>query len=122
MAGDFLPPDPHAPGPPPPRPPAARSTFAPPQGEPARSPRKRDDRAFVGLALGSGALAVLFLTVGGLYFLTLPFSVAAWVLGARTKRLTPEHPQAQVTLLLGIVGTVLAVVAGGVYIALSPVD
>lgn len=122
MAGDFLPPDPHAPAPPARRPPAARPTFLPPNAEPVASARRRDDRAFIGLVLGSGALGVLVITLGGLGFLTLPFSVAAWVLGAKARRRAPDHPHARVAMLLGVVGTVLALVATGVYAAVSPVD
>lgn len=72
------------------------------------------------LALGAGALAVLVFTVGGLFFLTLPFSIAAWILGARLKEHVPQHPHAGVAVLLGIIGTVLGVVAGGLYIAIGP--
>ena len=55
---------------------------------------------------------------GLLFFLTLPASVVAWVLGNRAKRMATGHDQANVAVIIAIAGVVLGVIAGVVWIVL----
>ena len=53
-----------------------------------------------------------------LFFLTVPASIVAWVLGNRAKRLGSARDQANVAVIIAIVGVVLGVIAGAVWIVL----
>jgi hypothetical protein len=103
VAHDFLPPDPYAD--------PARA----PRPEPPRDPGSSEP-PIAALALGSAGLALLVLTTGSLFFLALPLSVAALVLGVRARRATPPPPRADVAVIIGAVGIVLGVIATVVWI------
>jgi hypothetical protein len=107
MSGEFLPPDPHA----------ERSATAPPAGfAPPLAPPTPPSagRANAALVAGTIGLALLGLTAGAFYLISLPVSVAAWILGVRAQRDGRDH--ADVAVLIGAVGTVLAVVSGVVWV------
>lgn len=74
------------------------------------------------LALGAGALGLLAFTAGMLFFLTLPASVAGWVMGSKAKAETSGRDQANVAVIIGIVGTVLGVVAAVIWIIVWSTD
>ncbi|HEX7299072.1 MAG TPA: hypothetical protein VF257_08690 [Solirubrobacteraceae bacterium] len=116
MPSDFLPPDPYAdhPGA---RRPSGPPTFAPPTAPPTS--RAQSNRAVMALALGSAGLGVLVFTAGALFVLTLPASVAAWVLGRQAKTLESKREQANVAVIIGIVGTVLGVIAAVAWILIA---
>lgn len=95
------------------------SGFAPPvaPGGAVASPATHTKgRATTALAFGAGALGVLAFTAGTLFFLTLPASVAGWILGAKAKGQTSGRDQAKVAVIIGIVGTVLGIVAAVTWI------
>ena len=117
MQPEFLPPDPYAPAPPAPQP-AARPVFLPPNATHSAPAQAQDNRAVASLIVGSGSLGLLFFSAGLLFFLTLPGSVVAWILGNRAKRLATGHDQANVAVIIAIVGVVLSVIAGVVWILL----
>jgi hypothetical protein len=114
---EFLPPDPHAPAPPAPQP-ASRPTFLPPNAGQSAPAQPQNNRAVASLIFGSGSLGLLFFSAGLLFFLTLPASIVAWVLGRRAKRLDTGRDQANVAVIIAIAGVVLGVIAGIVWIVL----
>jgi hypothetical protein len=114
---EFLPPDPYAKAPPPPQP-ASRPVFLPPNATLPASAQAQNNRAVVALIFGSGSLGLLVFSAGLLFFLTLPASIAGWILGHRAKRLETGRDQANVAVILGIVGVVLSVIAAVVWILL----
>ena len=115
---EFLPPDPHAEAPPAPQP-AARPVFLPPHASlPPAAQQAQNTKAVWALILGSGSLGVLAFSAGLLFFLTLPASIAGWVLGARAKRMQSGREQANVAVIIAIIGVVLSVVAAAVWITL----
>jgi hypothetical protein len=114
---EFLPPDPHAQAPPAP-PLAARPAFLPPNATHPAPAQAQNNRAVASLIFGSGSLGLLFFSAGLLFFLTLPGSIAAWILGSRAKRLGTERDQANVAVIIAIAGVVLGVIAGVVWIVL----
>ena len=114
---EFLPPDPHAPAPPAPLP-ASRPPFLPPNADQPVPAQPQNNRAVVSLIFGSGSLGLLFFSAGLLFFLTLPASIVAWVLGRRAKRLETGRDQANVAVIIAIAGVVLGVIAGIVWIVL----
>jgi hypothetical protein len=114
---EFLPPDPYAEAPPP-RQPASRPVFLPPNATLPASAQAQNNRAVVALIFGSGSLGLLVFSAGLLFFLTLPASIAGWILGHRAKRLETGRDQANVAVILGIVGVVLSVIAAVVWILL----
>ena len=73
---------------------------------------------------GSPALALLLLSLGSLFILTLPCSVAAWVLAVRARRQIDSgatkqgEGQATAALWLGRIGVIAGVAAMVVFIAL----
>jgi hypothetical protein len=97
VPSEFLPPDPYA---------------------DARGPKREGNRAVLALAAGAAALGLLALSTGALFFLTLPASIAAWVLGLRAKRTEGGSDQGNVAVIMGIVGVVLGVIAAVVWIAI----
>jgi hypothetical protein len=97
VPSDFLPPDPYAEGP---------------------TPKREGKPAVLALAAGAAALGLLALTTGALFFVTVPASIAAWVLGRRAKRMQGGSDQGNVAVIMGIVGTILGVAAGAVWIVI----
>jgi hypothetical protein len=114
---EFLPPDPHAEAPPAPQP-ASRPVFLPPNATLPPASQGQSNKAVVALIFGSGSLGLLAFSAGLLFFLTLPASIVGWVLGARAKRLQSGRDQANVAVIIAIIGVVLSVIAGAVWITL----
>ena len=114
---EFLPPDPHAEAPPAPQP-ASRPVFLPPNAAVAPSARAQSKNATWALIFGSGSLGLLVFSAGLLFFLTLPASIVGWVLGARAKRAPDGGEQANVAVIIAIIGVILGVIAAGIWIAL----
>jgi len=86
-------------------------------------PAADNGAARIAFGLGLGALGALVLTVGVLFLVTLPCSVLAWVHGVRGRRRADgreagRRAQAVAGLRLGIAGTLLALLAGAVWILL----
>jgi hypothetical protein len=117
---DFLPPDPHAEAPPAPQP-ASRPVFLPPNAGQQAAPQPQNSRAVAGMIVGSLSLGLLFFTGGVFFFVSLPASIVAWVLGHRAKRSDRGRDQANVAVIIGIVGVVLGVIAAIVWILLFTV-
>jgi hypothetical protein len=115
---DFLPPDPyeeHAPAPQP----AARPVFLPPNATiPPPGGQRQNGRATAALGLGAGGLGLLAFTAGMFFFLSIPASIAGWILGVQAKRRETGRDQANVAVIIGIVGVILGVIAGVVWIVL----
>jgi hypothetical protein len=112
---EFLPPDPYADATP-----SSQPGFLPPTaGQAAASPERQDSRAVWALIFGSGSLGLLVFSAGLLFFVTLPASIAGWVLGAKAKRMAEgRRDQANVAVIVAIVGCVLSVIAAAIWIAL----
>jgi hypothetical protein len=118
VAPEFLPPDPYAETQPAPQP-AAHPHFLPPNTPlPPVSGQRQNGRATAALALGAGGLGLLFFSAGMLFFLTIPASLAGWILGTQAKRRELGRDQANVAVVIGIVGVVLGVIAAVVWIVL----
>jgi hypothetical protein len=114
---EFLPPDPYAQAPPAPQP-ASRPVFLPPNAARPGPAQGQNNKAVVALIFGSGSLGLLAFSAGLLFFLTLPASIVGWVLGNRAKRMETGRDQANVAVIIAIVGLVLSVIAAGIWIAL----
>jgi hypothetical protein len=112
VQSEFLPPDPYAEAPP------SRPVFLPPDAAGAASAQAQSKKALWALIFGSGSLGVLVFSAGLLFFLTLPASIVGWVLGNRAKRASNGRDQANVAVIIAIVGLVLSVIAAGIWIAL----
>jgi hypothetical protein len=97
VPSEFLPPDPYA---------------------DARGPRRGSNPAVLALAAGAAALGLLTLSTGALFFVTLPASVAAWVLGQRARRMEGGSDQGNVAVIMGVVGTVAGLAAAVLWIAI----
>ena len=117
VQSEFLPPDPYADAPPAPQP-ASRPVFLPPDAAGAAGAQPQNNKAVWALIFGSGSLGLLVFSAGLLFFLTLPASIAGWILGNRAKRLEGGHDQANVAVTIAIVGVVLGVIAAAVWIVL----
>jgi hypothetical protein len=115
VPSEFLPPDPYADLPGPYRP-GGRPAFVPPNQPLPAAAKAQNNRALAALALGSAALGLLFFSAGALFLLTLPGSIAGWILGHQAKRRDAGREQANVAVIIGVVGTVLGVVAAVVWI------
>jgi hypothetical protein len=113
---EFLPPDPHAEAPP--APPASRPVFLPPNSALGAPAQPQNNRAVAALIFGSGSLGLLVFSAGLLFFLTIPGSIAGWILGNRAKRSETGRDQANVAVIIAIVGLVLGVIAAAVWILL----
>lgn len=120
MPSDFLPPDPYAEAPPAPQR-ASRPLFLPPTATLPAPAKGQNNRAVTSLIFGSGSLGLLFFSGGLLFFLTIPGSIAAWVLGHRARRLDAGRDQANVAVIIAIAGLGLGVIAGVVWILLITV-
>ena len=114
---EFLPPDPHAEATRAPQP-ASRPAFLPPNPTGAAPAQPHNNKAVWALIFGSSSLGLLVFSAGLLFFLTLPASIAGWVLGNRAKRASNGRDQANVAVIIAIVGLVLSVIAAGIWIAL----
>jgi hypothetical protein len=102
------------------------------QGRPAPQARPRFDAprrqsngtAVWALVLGCAGLTLLLLSFGTLFFITLPLSAGAWVLGQRARAAIAEgsattgEGQATAALWLGRAGVIAGVAAGVLFIAL----
>ena len=117
VQSEFLPPDPHAEAPPAPQP-ASRAVFLPPDPGGAGTAKPQNNKAVWALIFGSGSLGLLVFSAGLLFFLTLPASIAGWVLGSRAKRASNGRDQANVAVIIAIIGLILSVIAAGIWIAL----
>jgi hypothetical protein len=128
--------------PPPPQYPQAAAPYPPPQGQWApqgyyppqpgwqqQQPqgwyqpppsRPTNGAAVAALVLGISGIAVTFMFAGILFFVSIPCSIAAWVLGVKGKRAAAPDPiaephrpggrgMAQAGLICGIAGLVLAI-------------
>jgi hypothetical protein len=113
----------------PPEQPAETSAQAPASGPTfvrsgAGGTRERNATAVWALVLGVTALALLLLSFGSLFVLTLPCSVAAWVLAVRARKQLEGSPgqagagQAVAALWLGRIGVIAGVAAMVVFVAL----
>jgi len=112
VPSDFLPPDPYADAPQ-----SGPPGFVPPNAPP--TPARRDsNRAVVALGTGAASLGLLVFTAGMLFVVTLPASIVGWVLGKRAKQADPTSEQANVAVIMGIVGTILSAIATAVWIAI----
>jgi hypothetical protein len=105
VPSDFLPPDPYADSQP--------EGFLPPD---APAPRAGGNRAVLALAAGAAALGLLAFTAGMLFFVTLPASIVGWVLGNKAKQVGAHTDQANVAVIIGIVGTIAGVIATIVWV------
>ncbi len=114
---EFLPPDPYAEAPPPAQS-ASRPVFLPPNATHTAPAQAQNNRAVASLIFGSGSLGLLFFSAGVLFFLTLPGSIVAWILGNRAKHAGTARDQANVAVIIAIAGVVLGVIAGAVWIVL----
>jgi hypothetical protein len=112
VPSDFLPPDPYADAP------QERPAFAPPDAPSgaAGAGSAEANRAVLALAAGAAALGLLAFTAGMLFFVTLPASIAGWVLGNQAKRTGTHADQAHVAVIMGVVGTIAGVVATIVWV------
>jgi hypothetical protein len=108
VPSDFLPPDPYADAQQ-----EGRPVFGPPGGT---APEPDARRAVVALAAGAAALGLLVFTAGVLFFVTLPASIVGWVLGNKAKQLGARRDQANVAVIMGVVGTIGGVIATIVWI------
>ena len=117
VQSEFLPPDPYADAPAAPQP-ASRPVFLPPDGSGAAGAQPQNPKAVWALIFGSGSLGLLVFSAGLLFFLTLPGSIVGWILGNRAKRGSGGGEQANVAVIIAIVGLVLSVIAAGIWIAL----
>jgi hypothetical protein len=110
---------PYEPPAPPPEP--ARPTFTPPG---AAKRGERNGAAVWALVLGVVGLTLLVLSLGSLFMLTLPCSIAAWVLARRAHRQIEQgrtangEGQATAALWLGRIGVIAGVAAMVVFIVL----
>jgi hypothetical protein len=113
VPSDFLPPDPYADAPPD----SGHPVFVPPNAAPRGDPPERErNRAVGALAAGAAALGLLAFTAGMLFFVTLPASIAGWVLGSQARQAGVHTEQATVAVIIGIVGTVFGAIAAVVWI------
>jgi len=117
VPSEFLPPDPYADAPAA-RQPASRPAFLPPDGSGAAGAQSQNTRAVWALIFGSGSLGLLVFSAGLLFCLTLPASIVGWVLGNRAKRGSNGRDQANVAVIIAIIGLVLSVIAAAIWIAL----
>ena len=117
VQSEFLPPDRYADAPAAPQP-ASRPAFLPPDGSGAADGQPQNTKAVWALIFGSGSLGLLVFSAGLLFFLTLPASIVGWVLGNRAKRGSNGRDQANVAVIIAIIGLVLSVIAAAIWIAL----
>jgi hypothetical protein len=111
----------------PPQPARSAPPATPDPGVPAVArgelPASTNGLAVISLVLGLIGLALVLMSLGYLFFLSLPFSIAGWACGRAAKRraergLTRGQGAAQAGLWLGLIGLGLGVAAMIVWIAL----
>jgi hypothetical protein len=101
-------------------PPATGPTFV----RATPSPGERNGTAVWAIVLGISGLALLVLSLGTLFMLTLPCSIAAWVLAGRARKRIESgttrrgEGQATAALWLGRIGVIAGVAALVVFVAL----
>jgi hypothetical protein len=117
VQSEFLPPDPYADAPSAPQP-ASRPAFLPPNAAGAATAQPQSNKAVWALIFGSGSLGLLVFSAGLLFFLTLPASIVGWVLGSKARSGSNGRDQANVAVIIAIVGLILSVIAAGIWIAL----
>ena len=117
VQSEFLPPDPYADAPPAPQP-ASRPAFLPPNAAGAATAQPQNNKAVWALIFGSGSLGLLVFSAGLLFFLTLPASIVGWVLGSKARHGSNGRDQANVAVIIAIIGLILSVIAAGIWIAL----
>ena len=120
VPSEFLPPDPYADAPAA-RQPASRPAFLPPDGSGAAgaaTAQPQNNKAVWALIFGSGSLGLLVFSAGLLFFLTLPASIVGWVLGSKARHGSNGRDQANVAVIIAIIGLILSVIAAGIWIAL----
>jgi hypothetical protein len=117
VQSEFLPPDPYADAPSAPQP-ASRPAFLPPNAAGAATAQPQNNKAVWALIFGSGSLGLLVFSAGLLFFLTLPASIVGWVLGSKARSGSNGRDQANVAVIIAIVGLILSVIAAGIWIAL----
>jgi hypothetical protein len=117
VQSEFLPPDPYADAPPAPQP-GSRPVFLPPDAAGAAAAQPQNNKAVWALIFGSGSLGLLVFSAGLLFFLTLPASIVGWVLGSKARGRSDGRDQANVAVIIAIVGLILSVIAAGIWIAL----
>jgi len=114
-------PDPAPAAPPEPQPPSAAPTFVLPS---AAGRGQRNRSALWAMTLGITGLVLLVLSLGTLFILTLPCSIAAWALGRRARTQIESgtsgqgEGQATAALWLGRIGVIAGIAAMVVFIAL----
>ena len=84
----------------------------------AATAEPQNSKAVWALIFGSGSLGLLVFSAGLLFFLTLPASIVGWVLGNKARRGSNGRDQANVAVIIAIVGLILSVIAAGIWIAL----
>jgi hypothetical protein len=105
----------------PPAPPPSGPTFVRPSPP---APGERNAAAVWAMALGITGLALLVLSLGTLFILTLPLSIAAWALAQKARRKidsgATRHGDGQATaaLWLGRIGVIAGVAALVVFVVL----
>jgi hypothetical protein len=105
----------------PPEPPQTGPTFVRPSPP---APGERNAAAVWAMVLGITGLALLVLSLGTLFVITLPLSIAAWALAAAARRkiesgaTSQGDGQATAALWLGRIGVIAGVAALVVFIAL----
>lgn len=114
----FAPPEPPPYTAPPASPPTQPSSFVKPQSSPANA------LAITALVLSISSIALLLLSIGVSFTISLPLSAGAWLCAVRAKRALRDgraqsgEGQAKAALVLAMVGVALSVVAMIVWIAL----
>jgi hypothetical protein len=114
-------PRPEQPQPEPSQPPPSGPTFVRPSPP---APTERNGTAVWALVLGITGLALLVLSLGSLFIVTLPLSIAAWSLAGRARRriesgaTSQGEGQATAALWLGRIGVIAGVAALVILIAL----
>jgi hypothetical protein len=114
-------PRPEPPSPPPREPPPSGPTFVRPS-PPARA--ERNGAAIWAMVLGITGLALVVLSLGSLFVVTLPLSIGAWALARKAQRriesgeTTHGDGQATAALWLGRIGVIAGVAALVIFIAL----
>jgi hypothetical protein len=114
---EFLPPDPYAEAPPAAQP-VSRPVFLPPNATLPASAQAQNNRAVAALIFSAGSLGLLVFSAGLLFSLTIPGSIAGWIIGNRAKRLETGRDQANVAVIIAIAGVVLGVIAAAIWILL----
>jgi hypothetical protein len=98
----------------PPVAPGTRPRIQPPPPRPPVAPARRSKGAVWALVLSITALALLLVSLGTLFLITLPCSTAAWVLAVRAR----GEERATAALWIARIGVIAGVMAAVIFIAL----